>query len=1048
MPGYRTTPLKLLLSGLIPLLAFYLQWVLWSVLPPLTWLFFYPTVLLSAWIGGLIGGIVATCIATILGVYYFIPSESSWEIGDNRHIFSIAIFIAMGFLFSVIFERLHRSNNELRRIKDLELEAQQKRLQQALNAANAGAWKWYPVSNEIEWTDSIWQLYGLNPRSYSPSYEAWLESVHPADRTNAEALVKHALKHKSEMIVEWRVANLLNGKDRWLMARGLPEFTKKGEFECYQGIVIDITDRKLIEQALLEKERLLAESQAIAHIGSWVRYINTGKVTWSEETYRLMGLSPEVDQPPNMQQFLKLAHPDDRLATQIWHEECLAGKSPSPLIYRTSPELGKVRWMLHQGIRELDPSGKPERIIGTVQDITETKFLVAEKQRWADAFNYCAHGIVIGEPKSRRIVTCNPAFAHMLGYANPQEVEGIALLSIYPYERIEEIKAHIENADQSGNTCFEIAYRHKDGSTIDAQVDLVSVKDANGNILYRVATVQNISDRKRAEEQLRKLTKAVDQSPEGIIITDINGNIEYVNEAFCQNSGYKPEEILGKKPSVLKSNKTPVEVYIDLWKTLSRGHSWKGEFTNIRKDGSEYIDFAKISPIRQPDGKTTHFVSVQEDITQKKLVANELDQHRHHLEELIASRTKELIAAQTLAESANKAKSVFLANMSHEIRTPMNAIIGLSYLMQNSKLNSEQKRHLHQIDSSAQHLLAIINDILDLSKIEAGQMKLEQTDFNLDAIFDHINSMLSNQAKSKGINIIFDHVDVPVWLRGDPTRLSQALINYAANALKFTEQGSIWIRAKLLNETDKDFLLRFEVQDTGIGISQENLPILFEAFNQADISTTRKYGGTGLGLAITRKLANAMGGDAGVESTLGKGSVFWFTVKLQKGRGVENSKRSIESTNSVDVLRRNHAGARLLLADDNAINREVSLALLHSVGLFVDTAENGRIALNKVANNSYDLVLMDVQMPEMDGLSATKAIRALPGTKQLPILAMTANAFSEDRQTCLAAGMNDCIVKPTPPEILYNKLLIWLPGNDATPSSEETETQQKPDITT
>ena len=920
MTGNRISALKVFASLLILLLAFILQWVLRPKLPLLTWSFFYPAVLLSAWLGGLVGGILATIFDAIIGVYYFILPQFSWDIADNRHIFSIGIFIIMGLLSTLVFDRLYRSTNEWRRIKDLELEAQRKRLTQALYAANAGAWKWNPATNENEWSDSVWQLYGIIQGSRSPSYEGWLRSVHPDDRIRFEKTVSNALVHNTELIVEWRVANLQNDEERWLMARGLPELSKDGVLECYHGIVIDITDRKLVEQALHEKERLLADSQAIAHIGSWVRYIKTGKVTWSEETYRLMGLSPETDQPPNMQQFLGLVHPDDRLATQIWHEDCLAGASPQPLEYRTSPEFGEVRWMLRYGIRELDAQGTPERIIGTVQDITE---------------------------------------------------------------------------------------------------------------------------RKQVEEQLRKLTKAVEQSPEGIVITDVSGKIEYVNDAFTQNSGYRPEEILGKKTSILKSNKTPAETYKALWETISHGDSWKGEFINMRKDGSEYVDFAKISPIRQPDGKITHFVALQEDITKKKQIANELDQHRHHLEELVASRTKELCAAQTLAENANKAKSAFLANMSHEIRTPMNAIIGLSYLMQDSKLNTEQKRRLQQIDSSAQHLLAIINDILDLSKIEAGQMKLEQTDFNLEAIFDHINSMLINQAKSKEIRIDFDHDGAPLWLRGDPTRLRQALINYAANALKFTKYGSVCIRAKLLEESDTELQLLFEVEDTGIGISEEDLPILFEAFNQADISTTRKYGGTGLGLAITRKLANAMGGEAGVKSTLGKGSLFWFTVKLQKGRGVENSNRRSTPTNSGDILRRNHAGARLLLADDNAINREVSLALLHSVGLLVDTAENGRIALNKVANNAYDLVLMDVEMPEMDGLSATKAIRAMPGIKQLPILAITGNAFSEDRQACLAAGMNDCIVKPTPPEILYSKLLNWLPGNEVNPYSKEIETQQK-----
>lgn len=544
---------------------------------------------------------------------------------------------------------------------------------------------------------------------------------------------------------------------------------------------------------------------------------------------------------------------------------------------------------------------------------------------------------------------------------------------------------------------------------------LVEMADNVGHALEHFA---GEDERKQTLVELLVLRTAIEQAAGVFIITDPAGTIEYVNPAFEKATGYTSAEVLGQNPRILSSGEQGHLFYRQLWSSITSGTVWRGEFHNRRKDGSLFWELATISPVINDSRQVVHFVAIKDDVTERKLMEEELRQ------------------AKQLAERANALKSLFLANMSHEIRTSMNGIMGMAEQLLENDLDPAQRERAEIVLLSAEGLLSIINDILDISKIEAGMLALESLEFDPVDVLDNLARLLTPQASKKDLAFTCDAAqDVPRAVVGDPGRLRQILLNLASNAIKFTHHGTVSVRMTLVSASPTTSILRFAVCDTGIGILADKLELLFKKFTQVDSSTAREYGGTGLGLAISKQLVALMGGEIGVSSVINEGSEFWFTVCFSTSR---HSAPVPASTPPPPAAYLSWDGMRILLVDDEPINQKVAMGYLRLFNLQVDVVDDGEAAIQALGEHPYDLVFMDMQMPRLDGVEATRLIRSRHSVAlnpHVPIIAMTANVMQGDRQMCLEAGMNDHVAKPFNRRMLVSVLEKWLPKSPLPPSS-------------
>jgi PAS domain S-box-containing protein len=654
------------------------------------------------------------------------------------------------------------------------------------------------------------------------------------------------------------------------------------------------------------------------------------------------------------------------------------------------------------------------------------------------AFTHTHLGMLIADAEER-VIYVNPAFTRLTGYRSDEMLGQTPRLLKSGLHDADFYRAMWRAIEVDGYWQGEIRNRDKAGNLYDELITISRISDSQGRPTHYIGVFNDITERKLAEAELRKSKERLNEAQRIAQVGSweldlVTNSLSWSDEIFHlfeidqTRFGATYEAFLA---AIHPDDRGAVNAAYS--RSLETRQPYGITHRLLMPDGRIKFVHEQCETQYDAEGRPLRSLGTVQDVTERKATEAELESYREHLEELVAERTLELDQARSVAEAASRAKSTFLANMSHELRTPMNAIMGMTGLALRRAEDPKLRDQLGKIDQASQHLLHVINDILDISKIEAERLVLEAVVFRLGEVVENLLSIAGHKARDKGLAI---RVELAPGLAGrnlvgDPLRLGQVLLNLTSNAVKFTERGEVSVRARLVEEDAGQVLLRWEVQDTGIGITAEDQKRLFTAFEQADGSMTRRYGGTGLGLAISKRLVQLMGGEIGLDSVPGQGSTFWFTARLGK-TDADATRATAQAPDHAEArLRGRHAGARVLLAEDEPVNREVSRGLIEDVGLVVDLAEDGAEAVALAQSGRYDLILMDMQMPNLNGIDATRAIRADSLNTATPILAMTANAFDEDRQACLDAGMDDHIAKPVDPDRLFETLLRWLARAEA-----------------
>lgn len=885
------------------------------------------------------------------------------------------------------------------------VERSEKRLAEAQGIANVGYWELNHLTQEEVWSEQLYRIFETSSSAITPSEKNFLQHLHPKDRKRAHASYLELVRTQKPYHITYRLL-LPNGKLKYVNERCRAEFDDNGRPWRSIGTIQDITEQKIgednLRKSLKEIQDLkyaLDQSAMVLTINKDAQIITANTNFCSTSKYaeaELIGCDFQMtDSNYHSKWFLKNLW-DTVERGDVWKGE-LKNKTKDNTYY----------WVDTAVIPFLDEEGVVSQYVVIQRDITEKKNLEEELEQSNEAEFaklYQQQQLHIAEIEERSgeldrffslsidmisVVTpdgyikrINPAFSKALGYTKEELFSRPLLDLIHPDDLKETRKQFIRLMEGDDIMSFENRCRTKREEY--RWMSWRIVLDKEKQLIYSIT--RDITEEKNATKKIEDLTYTLNQTAI-VMIVNRDEKIISVNDKFCEISGYNREDVIGEHHEILDSFHHSDTFWEDLMQTIESGKIWQGEIKERAKDGSFYWTYTSSVPFLNAEGEVAQYIVIQTDITDRKQLEEELRQ------------------AKEEAVKNAKIKEDFLANMSHEIRTPMSGVLGFSRLLLQTSMDSTQRNYAQSIYSSAENLLVVVNDILDVSKIESGKFQLDEVEFDLRKRIEDNLSILKVGIHRKQLELIVV-VDplIPRKILGVPDRLSQILINLVGNAIKFTKYGSIHLSVKKVEK-----YLFFEVMDTGIGIAADKLDAIFETFTQAESYTTREYGGTGLGLSISKKLVLLMGGEIGVKSTLGKGSTFYFSLPFKTLLPSESQNH--EDYEEILTLEPQFGQTlRILVVEDNLVNQELALIYLNMLHCNCDLANNGEEALLKLTQQSYDLILMDIQMPKMDGIAATLEIRKKD--TQTPIVAMSAHALSKEKEKCFNIGMNDYIAKP------------------------------------